>query len=308
VKKLVTILLIGTFLLALSTCTNKKSADKQFQSYEVTRMNLVQSVEANGSVEMKNNVAVFAPTTGRMEKVLIKEGDHVRKGQRLAVMSSSTRSTLLDMAAAKGKEEKKYWKEQILPTTIFSPVSGQVLTISTEAGERIRSSVMMISTGMLIRANVDETDLPSVFKEQPAKIVFDISDSEHIMGKVIDIARRSKTVNNVNVYVIETTWEEEELQKLSFDMRIGMSVTLLLEVSRKENADALPVTAVNGRSNTSIQAFDKNLNPIELKIGDIYGEFVEVLEGASESQTIKVAAFSNPSDDLRESPLLIKKK
>jgi len=270
--------------------------------------NLIKSVGADGSIKMENRIEVYAPVLGRMEKLLVTEGDRVRKGQRLAVMSSSTRTTLLDMAGDKGKEEKEYWEKQILPTAIFSPASGQVIHINVAVGENIKGSVLSISTGKLIRTDIDESDISNIRVDQPVKIVFDIAPSKHFMGKVTKIAKNSRTVNNVNVYRVQIEWDEEETKKLSFNIKFGMSVTLQLEISKKMNTPSLPVSAVNGLFSTTIDAFDNELHPIKLKLGEIYGEYVEVLSGAPKDRIVKVAAFVNQKDQIRRTPLLLDKK
>ena len=67
------------------------------------------------------------------------------------------------------------------------------------------------------------------------------------------------------------------------------------------------VNAVDGRSNTTVDVFTREMRPIKLKLGDIYGEYVEVLNGAKVGQSIKVRAFSNVAESARSTPLLFKK-
>jgi macrolide-specific efflux system membrane fusion protein len=294
-------------LVALSACA-ERPPEKTYQTVTVRQEDLTKYIEANGSIEPENAVQVSAPVEGRIEKMLVKEGDYVRKGQVLAVMSSSTRTTLMDMAGDREKKEKEYWETQVRPTSVFSPVSGRVVTIYLWPGETTTRSILWIATGMLIRADVDETDLPNVRVGQPVGIVFDVSNAQLLSGKVSKIARTSKLVNNVNVYGIEVTWDDADLKKLPFEVRFGMSVTLFLEQSTKKGALAIPANAVNGRSNATVKVLDEALKPLTLKLGDMYGEQVEVLSGAVAGQKIKVPPFKNPAQKVRETPLLFKKK
>jgi len=300
-------LLLSQFFI-FPSCEKQGPSRNDFQTFKVLQTDLIKTVEANGSIAMVNKVEVMAPVNGRMDRLLVKEGQHVRKGQKLAVMSSSTRTTLMDMAADKGDDERKYWKEQIRPTTIFSPVTGQILVIHIEAGENIRRSVMSLSTGMFVRADVDETDLPKIYIGQSVKVSFDISSSEHIMGKVTDIAHNSRTVNNVNVYRVELDWPEEEIKKLSFQARYGMTVTLLFETGRKNKAKAISINAVDGRSNSSIEVYGTDSKPFQLKLGDIYGELVEILSDVKVGKVVLVPAFSNSSTEIGETPFIFKKE
>lgn len=301
---LLTVVAIGI----VGACQTTDSPEQKYQTYKVASRDLIRTIEANGSVEMENRVDVHAPVGGRIERVLVKEGDYVRKGQKLATMSSNTRATLVEMAGDKGKEEQKYWEKQILPTSIFAPVSGRVLTIRAEAGDKIKGSVINLSTGMLIRAHIDETDLPNIHVNQPVKVTFDISETHSIMGTVTEIAQNSSTVNNVNVYRIEVVWPDEEAKKLPFQIRFGMSVTLFLEVEKRAQVPALPVAVANGRTNTQIELLNGELQPITLKVGDVYGDWIEVQSGAKVGQAVKVPAFENPAEKMRKIPFVSDKK
>ena len=57
------------------------------------------SISTTGSVLPRNRLEVKPPVSGRIEEILVKEGDQVKAGQILVWMSSTERAALLDAAA-----------------------------------------------------------------------------------------------------------------------------------------------------------------------------------------------------------------
>jgi len=58
-------------------------------------------VEATGSVLPLNRVEISPPIGGRIEKLLVSEGDKVRQGQIIAWMSSTDRAAILNPSVKK---------------------------------------------------------------------------------------------------------------------------------------------------------------------------------------------------------------
>ncbi|MEZ4846499.1 MAG: HlyD family efflux transporter periplasmic adaptor subunit [Bdellovibrionota bacterium] len=298
-------LLLMLFVLAFC-----KKQEVKYQTFEVLQKDLQKNVEASGSVESENIVEVFPPVSGRLEKMFVKEGDLVKAKQRIATMSSENRSQIIDMAASKGKDEVEYWKSQMLLTPIYSPVAGKIITVKVQdAGERVSGSVAQISTGEIIRVNIDESDLPSIRLDQNVDIHFDIHAKKSLKGVLKKISQTSKLVNNVNVYQVEVALPPEDKQKkLPFEIKIGMSVTLFFSVHEKQGAKALDVAAVNGRSNRTISLLKQDGTKVKVKLGDIYGDWVEILEGLEIGEKIKIPEFKASGAKVRKSPLMLKKE
>src|SRR4051794_37657463 len=78
------------------------------------------TILSTGVVQPENRVDIKPPIAGRVEKVLVNEGDVVKKGQVIAWMSSTERAALLDAASARGEDELKQWEEMYKPTPILA--------------------------------------------------------------------------------------------------------------------------------------------------------------------------------------------
>src|SRR5437867_1262969 len=59
------------------------------QTQKVARQDLVSTVTASGEVKPRKYVNISANVSGRIEKLLVKEGDRVRNGQVLARIDST---------------------------------------------------------------------------------------------------------------------------------------------------------------------------------------------------------------------------
>lgn len=297
------IIVIGVLLLTLGGCHKNEI---EYQQIEVVQKDLQKKVEANGSVETTNTVDIYAPVSGRLEELFVQEGDLVKSNQKIGTMSSDNRSAIIDMATSKGPKEVAYWKSQLLLTPMYAPVDGKVILLKVRnKGEKVSGSIGQISTGEMIRANIDENDLLGLELGKEVEIQFDINPKSKLTGKLDRISQTSKLVNNVNVYEVEIVLpSEKEIKKLPFDMKIGMSVTLHFPVHEKKGAKALPINSVNGKSMTNISVLKSNDTRAKVKLGDVYGDYVEVQSGLELGEKIKVPVFKN-SKKARKSPLMM---
>ncbi len=300
-------LLLAGIVLIFTGCQKKEI---QYQTIEVVKKDLVKKVEVNGAVETLNTVDIFAPVSGRLEKFYVKEGDMVSAKQKIGTISSENRSMIIDMAAAKGKAEVEYWKSQLLLTPVYAPVAGKIIVLkASNTGERVSGSIGEISTGEIIRANVDENDLLGVAVGKRVDIRFDIDPKKILKGTLEKISQTSKTVNNVNVYPVEISLpDQEQRKKTGFDIKIGMSVTLTFSVHEIKDAKALPTSAVNGKASGTVQVLREDGTKAKVKLGEVYEDFVEVISGLEIGDKIKIPAFKGGKTKVRKSPLMLKKK
>src|SRR4030042_785161 len=93
------------------------------------------SISTTATITPENRLAIKPPVNGRVDKILVKEGDYVKVGQTLALMSSTERATVLDAARAQGKEQLAYWEEVYRPTPLLAPINGQVLVQTVQPGQ-----------------------------------------------------------------------------------------------------------------------------------------------------------------------------
>ena len=196
---------------------------------------------ATGVVEPQNRLEIKPPINGRVEEILVKEGDKVSQGNIVAWMSSADRAALLDSARARGPEALAYWKEVYKATPLLSPINGEVIVRAVETGQTVSSNdaVIVLSDRLIVKAQFDETDISRVRIKQKAILSLDAYPDVKIPGIIDHIAYESKLVNNVTIYEVDIT-----PQKVPAFFRSGMSATI--EVLEKTMIDImlLPLEAI----------------------------------------------------------------
>ena len=150
-------------LLLLAGCAAKKHTGG-FKTVTVGRDDLQITVLATGNVQPQNQLAVLPPIAGRIEKIFVREGDYVKKGQKLMELSSSERATLLDEAASKGPDVLAHWEQLYQATPLLAPENGQIIYLPTVPGQIVSTSVslMVMSDHLIVNTQGDESDLAQV--------------------------------------------------------------------------------------------------------------------------------------------------
>ncbi|MGL4370479.1 MAG: efflux RND transporter periplasmic adaptor subunit, partial [Spirochaetota bacterium] len=157
------------------------------------------TVSTTGNIEPKNRLELIPTVAGRIDRILVEEGDSVRAGQIVAWMSSSDRAALIDAARSQGESAVKYWEDTYKAIPLVSPITGTVIVRSVEPGQTVTTSsaVIVISDRLIVMAQLDETDIGRVAIGKPAVISLDSHPDIRVKGKVTHISYESETVNNV---------------------------------------------------------------------------------------------------------------
>lgn len=292
-------LIVAAVLFLMKIFSSCGNTDKNFQivrAVKVTRGDLSVTVDATGTVKPYNRVEVKAPIAGRIDEVLVREGDEVKQGQVLARMSSTERAVLLDAARSKGEEVVKRWEEAYQPAPLLAPLDGTIIVRSVEPGQTvtITDPVIVLSDRLIVEALVDETDLAFIHLGQPVKIRLDAYRDQLVPGTVDHIAFESTLENNVNVYAIDVAPEEA---LVSF--RSGMTANVTFIVQDRKNVLLVPFEAVvkwpedkpnpqNASFAVYKKAFGGKPEPVAVKTGESDGGMVEVTEGLEEGTEVLI--------------------
>ncbi|MEZ4704580.1 MAG: HlyD family efflux transporter periplasmic adaptor subunit [Bdellovibrionota bacterium] len=302
--KLKTFNLILLALLTFVSCSNE-TKEIQYEEVKVEERTLVRSFETSGSIEYKKLVEIMAPVEGRLEKILVEEGEKVEKGQVVAIMSSTLRVKMIDSAMHVGKKEKDFWEKQLLPTKVYTPTSGEVYDRKLGELDFANNGIMRISTGKVVRANVDEIDLNKIKINQSVSISLDVASDKKINGIISKISQTSKKVSNVNVYEVEIELASDAKEKIGFDPKYGMSVTIEFPIEKYEHALALPARAVDSNFGTKVKLTKSTGQRIDVELGNLFGDYVHVKSGLAKGDVILIEKFSNKQKSKRQSPLMM---
>ncbi|MFH1847079.1 MAG: efflux RND transporter periplasmic adaptor subunit [Candidatus Omnitrophota bacterium] len=203
-------------------------------------------VTTTGAIEPQNRLELKPSVSGRVENILVKEGDKVKKGEVLAWMSSSERAALVDASTSQGEETREYWEEVYKQTPIIAPIDGEVIVRSVEPGQTVATSdaVLVLSDRLIVSAQFDETDVGKVAVGQKATVALDAYPKNKIRGIVDHIAYESELVNNVTIYDVDIVPQEVPLF-----FRSGMSANVEVVEAEKKGVLLIPAEALIEENN-----------------------------------------------------------
>lgn len=274
----------------------KNNGETIFQPVTVKKGNLEVTILATGAVQPENRLDIKAPVPGRMEKVLVEEGQKLHRGQIIAWMSSSERAALLDAARAKGEEEYKRWSELFLATPIMAPISGSLIQRNVEPGQTFTNSdaIFTMSDRLTVKAQVDETDISQIKLKERAQIILDAYPTEKIKATVDKIAFDAKTISSVTTYIVDVLPE----QTPDF-MRSGMTANVTFLIGSQKNTLLIPnegIKVQEGRTVVNIRGTDGQPQQRDIQVGLSDGKNTAVLSGLEEGDTILIPEVNLESE------------
>ncbi|MDF7801121.1 efflux RND transporter periplasmic adaptor subunit [Pontiellaceae bacterium B1224] len=261
IKWIIILAVIGGGIYFWTQKSKSKGAEASGPSYDVQKVELRDiriTVETTGEVQPRNRLDVKPPIAGRLEELMVDEGNSVKKGQILGWISSTERATLLDAALATSKDEYEYWADLYKPSPLISPLEGTIIARNFEPGQSIASSdsVVVIADDLIIVANLDETDIGQIENDQQVLVSLEAYPDEEFGCVVEKIAYDAKVESNVTMYEVDV-----RANRLPRFARSGMTANLEFIAEEKMGVLTLPVSAiqqkVGSRPDTSSMSGDE---------------------------------------------------
>lgn len=294
-KWIIAVLVIGLLGVVGFKFYNKDSTSTEtsYAEYTVGPGNIKVQILSTGVIQPENKVEIKPPIAGRVEKVLVKEGQRVKKGQILAWMSSTERAAMLDAASSKGPQEVKEWEEMYRATPILAAINGTIIQKKIESGQTFTTTdaILVMSDRLTVKAQVDETDIAKIKLHEKAMITLDAYPEDKIEAIVDQIAFDATTVNNVTTYIVDVLPKVEHP-----NMRSGMTANVVFEVDSREGVLVVPADAVKteGENNTVLMRNPNDKTKmvervVEMGITD--GKKTEIISGLLAGDKILVQEF-----------------
>jgi len=266
---------------------------KELIPVKVVRGDVELNVSTVGNVKPQNRLEIKPPISGRVEKILVVEGQAVKEGEVLALMSSTERATLIDAARLKGKAEYDYWQRAYKETPLISPIDGVVIVRDVEPGQTVTTTtaVLVLSDRLIVEADVDETDIGELKVGQGAVITLDAYPDIKIDATVDHISYESEVLNNVTIYKVDIL--PKEVPEV---FRSGMSANVDVVVKEAKDVPLVPSNAVmreGGKAFVLVKdPSTGTLERREIETG-LDGEgVVEIESGVSGGETVYVPKSS----------------
>ncbi len=282
-------------------------------------------LELQGSVQTKQNLVINAEMAGILQRVYVKAGDKVSKGQLLATVDDGGMGQQLaqmqiqaDLAKTTFERQQNLWNQkigseiqylqaksnyegqqkmvsqmrsQLAKSTIRAPFAGTVDDVITEQGSVVSPGqtpiLRLVSLGeMYIETDVPETYLSNVTTGKEVEVTFPV------LGKTIDSKIR-QTGNYINP---DNRTFKIEIEVPNKDKSIKPNLTARLKINdySKENAILIPQSIISDNAEGEQYIFvlqDKQeskavAKQVLIKTGKTQGDQIEVLEGLKDGDEI----------------------
>ncbi|MBU2221182.1 MAG: HlyD family efflux transporter periplasmic adaptor subunit, partial [Candidatus Omnitrophica bacterium] len=179
-----------------------------------------------------------------------------------------------------------YWEDTYKPIPLPSPIDGEVIVAKTQPGQTVMTSdaVVVLSDHLIVRAQVDETDIGKIANDMKSVITLDAYPDTKIKARVEHIYYESQTVNNVTIYLVDLILDEVPLF-----LRSGMNASVDFIVQDKKDILIIPVEAVNKNGESYVllkQPNSKELFKSQVRLGISDDKNIEVISGVKEGDQI----------------------
>jgi len=186
-------------------------------------------------------------------------------------------------------------------SVVESTLRGRVTRKLVEPGEVVDMGAPLLVLGdtqrIIVRAEVDETDIGSLAVGQPARITADAYPGRVFQGKIYEIGqmigkrkiRPEDPTRMQDMKVLETKIDVTDGGK---DLKLGMTTDVKILVAYKEQAVVIPrrLVAPGATEATVRVAGVRGLEPRVIRLGLRDSERVEVVGGLRVGERIAVAA------------------
>lgn len=287
----------------------KKKGDRKprYQTVQAELRDLSESVDTTGVVEPENRVEIQPSSGGRIEEILAEEGERIRAGEVLALMSSSDRVAILDAARASGEEQYNQWKETYKPIKVISPIDGTLILKNVVQGQTVNSGTVLfaISDKLIISASLDESDIGKIKLGQRASIVLDSYPDRRVRGEVFKILDEGTMKNNVVTYTVKL-----RPQRVPEFFRSQMTANIKVNILERKDVLMLPAAAVttDAQGETAVITELRDGQPVYARVetGQNDGDQVEIVSGLEPGDKVLYSGggYSAQKDAAGTNPLM----
>jgi macrolide-specific efflux system membrane fusion protein len=222
-------------------------------------------------------------------------------------MSSTDRAALLDAARGRGEAALKEWQDVYKPIPLISPIDGEVIVGTIQPGQTVTTAddVVVLSDRLIVRAQVDETDIGKIQNGQLAVLTLDAYPDIKINAVVNHIYYESQTVNNVTIYDVDLLPDS-----IPSFFRSGMNANIDFIVESKKNVLLLTAAAIQKEKGQAFVMTDNGLGKkflrrdIQLGLSD--EKNTEILSGltASDQVILMTQKYSLPKGNGGTNPFM----
>jgi HlyD family secretion protein len=319
----------GQLLLRIKPDIYISQRDRSMAAISSARARLAQ-VEA----QFKQSELSYKRTKQLYDEQTISKSEYEQAEASYNVAKSEVDAAKFSIVSAEASLKEA--NENLIKTSIYSPMTGTVSMLLVELGERVAGTNLMAGTDIMrvadlsrmeAQVEVNENDIVRVSLGDTAIIEVDAYLDEKFKGIVTEIANSAKTtgvsadqVTNFDVKILVLPRSYEKLASNGNNpFRPGMSATVDIQTESKPDIIAVPIQAVTTRIDTTkitSTAADEEIRTLvfitdgeyalakDVKTGIQDNNYIEITEGVEDSTRVISAPFSAISKKLSDSTLI----
>lgn len=173
---------------------------------------------------------------------------------------------------------------------------GQTQTFEKYSLNKLTVASVTSQEHMTLDVTVDELDISKIYVGQSATVTVDALAGEHFSATVSQISNSGTNDGGSSKFTVELTLEK------SGDMLPGMTASAFIQLDTGENLLCVPAAALgeeNGKTVLYTSYDEKNAvlgSPVPVTIGAADAEYVQILIGLSEGDTVYYAYYDSPEN------------
>lgn len=319
----------GQLLLRIKPDIYISQKDRSLAAISSARARLAQSEAQFTQAELsfKRNKQLFSEET-------ISKSEYEQSEASYSVAKAEVDAAKFSVVSAEASVKEA--NENLIKTSIYSPMTGTVSMLLVELGERVAGTNLMAGTEIMriadlsrmeAQVEVNENDIVRVNLNDTVFIEVDAYLDEKFKGIVTEMANSAKTTGvsadqvtnfDVKIFILPSSYDKFTQKGLN-PFRPGMSTTVDIQTETKEGIITVPIQSVTTRTDTTktyAKAADEEIRTILFVTDGTYAlakdvttgiqdnNYIEILSGVEDSAKVISAPFSAISKKLSDSTLI----
>ncbi len=254
----------GQLLLKIRPDIYESYLDRATAALNTSKANL-----ANAQARLVQVELSFKRSEKLHKDKVISDSEYETAKSSYEVARADVQAAIFNVKSAEASVKES--NDNLVKTTIFSPVDGTVSKLNVEAGERVVGTTQMAGTEMMRIANlnsmevsvdVNENDINRLSLGDTAVIEVDAFIDKKFMGVVTEIANSASVVGTsadqvtnfpVKIRILPESYANmiTKDKNLPSPFRPGLSATVEIQTEKTSNIWVIPIQAVTTRTDTA---------------------------------------------------------
>ena len=320
----------GMLLLRIKPDTYISQKDRSMAVLNSARSRLAQSEAQFTQAELS-----FRRSKQLFTEQTISRSDYEQAEASYTVAKSEVDAAKFSVVSAEASLKEA--NENLIKTSIYSPMSGTVSMLLVELGERVAGTNLMAGTELMriadlsrmeAQVEVNENDIVKVKLGDTALIDVDAYLDQKFKGIVTEIANSAKTTGvsadqvtnfDIKILIIPDSYKKLVDAGNKNPFRPGMSATVDIQTESKADIITVPIQSVTTRIDTTkntITPSDRDIRTLvfisdgkyalakDVQTGIQDNNYIEIISGVAENDKVITAPFSAISKKLSDSTLI----